>query len=656
MFPQKNLNRLSFVKGIKLMKSPISSTNQSKWRRLLPRIAKMKMHKLTKKGFSIVEVMVAAGLLSIISYGLMSIVTGASKQQKGIVAKDGMRELTGEIRGVLSSVAACTQSFASTDLTIATGTSPSFTKSSIKDAVGTNKYFVGGLYINKILKLGDLVVSKLELDAASSPQTGIAELNIIAEKVGDIEGSRTTHQTISLKMTFNTAGFPNRISECVSLSAASESIWKLASNMTDIYYNGGNVGIGTTTPNALLDLSGGPVWTTRSWMKQLKLGNGAAIQFGSGSNSFLMGETFNLPPNRFYLGPVTGNTAASVVTYSLVMDDVGNVGIGTQNPTSKLEVGGGNVLTNVGWRNDLRTSTLVFPLSALGIGNHYHFIGAPSTNGNGDLYFGTTATTDGLSAPNYSAYIDGSTAAWSFFKKVSVGKPNPLQALDVNGALRITKVGSESLGNGAIIFMAIPGTINPLGKELVISNSDGAGGPNDVVWIGNHISGAFAQTGNITLAAKSISVLGDLNVTGCINGIGNPCVSDVRLKDHVRPFEPGLEALRKIRPSYYRYNGLGGKEISDHDLLGVIAQDVESGAPELISTEKLKLNPDDKDTTEIKRVNYSALIYVVINAVKELYAKWLSDHTEIERLKNENIELRNWACRQDRTATFCMGK
>ena len=24
--------------------------------------------------------------------------------------------------------------------------------------------------------------------------------------------------------------------------------------------------------------------------------------------------------------------------------------------------------------------------------------------------------------------------------------------------------------------------------------------------------------------------------------------------------------------------------------------------------------------------------------------------------KNENIELRNWACRQDRTATFCMGK
>ena len=87
--------------------------------------------------------------------------------------------------------------------------------------------------------------------------------------------------------------------------------------------------------------------------------------------------------------------------------------------------------------------------------------------------------------------------------------------------------------------------------------------------------------------------------------------------------------------------------------MGVIAQDVEKGAPELITTEKKKLYADDTELSELKSINYSGIIYVVINSVKELYTKWISDHAEIDRLKLENQELRAWACRQDSQAAFC---
>lgn len=107
------------------------------------------------------------------------------------------------------------------------------------------------------------------------------------------------------------------------------------------------------------------------------------------------------------------------------------------------------------------------------------------------------------------------------------------------------------------------------------------------------------------------------------------CASDERLKTDVRPFTPGLDALLPINPVYYRFNGLGGMEKSDHDMLGVLAQDVEEGAPELITTEKVKLHPADAAETEIKKVNYTALPYIVMNAVKELYTHWMSDSKDL---------------------------
>lgn len=125
----------------------------------------------------------------------------------------------------------------------------------------------------------------------------------------------------------------------------------------------------------------------------------------------------------------------------------------------------------------------------------------------------------------------------------------------------------------------------------------------------------------------------------CWNAYGG-CPSDVRLKDHIRPFEPGLAAVLGINPIYYRYNGLGGTPKSDHDLLGVLAQDVEMGAPELVTTESVKLHSDDTKETDIKKLDTSGLQYLLVNAVKELYARWASDSADVHaQLEAQQAEI-----------------
>ncbi|MDD4973552.1 MAG: tail fiber domain-containing protein [Bacteriovorax sp.] len=121
-------------------------------------------------------------------------------------------------------------------------------------------------------------------------------------------------------------------------------------------------------------------------------------------------------------------------------------------------------------------------------------------------------------------------------------------------------------------------------------------------------------------------------------------MSDERLKKNIRPFELGLNQVLGIQPKTYRYNGLGGTEEDHEDRIGVIAQELEKVAPELIEKRMAKLNKNDKKETEFKAVNYNAFTYMVINAMKEFYHKWFDDstaiHRELSSVKSENERLK----------------
>src|SRR5258708_34883226 len=130
------------------------------------------------------------------------------------------------------------------------------------------------------------------------------------------------------------------------------------SGTTNIYYNGGNVGIGTSTPGVKLEVSGTPTTSGNLFKfsgadsygnlfnEIASTGTGGAILKLSGGS----GTSFNLQSTGSGSGP--GNNkfvigTASSALFSLQSD--GNVGIGTTAPIVKLDVTGAGVSMGGTW-------------------------------------------------------------------------------------------------------------------------------------------------------------------------------------------------------------------------------------------------------------------------------------------------------------------
>src|ERR1035437_863997 len=273
---------------------------------------------------------------------------------------------------------------------------------------------------------------------------------------------------------------------------------------------------------------------------------------------------------------------------------------------------------------------------------------------------------------NYSAIFkqgaDGVTC-WTYFGgvlydscagNVGIGTTSPPMSLTVAGSILSNKniYVQHSLNPNIIYGVGELGTAKAdwPGKTLYGIGWDNATGNIGVRVPDNTTFGFYGQTAN-----ANILVTGNATVGGCVVVGGAPvagtCVSDERLKTDIQSFDLGLDALMGISPKTFKYNGLGGYPKSDKPVIGVVAQDVEKSAPELIARMNVKLNPDEPQTTEIKKVNYSALLYVLINAVKELYHRWSGDsqeiHRELSSVKAENAAIKAYLCSKDPTAPIC---
>ncbi len=93
--------------------------------------------------------------------------------------------------------------------------------------------------------------------------------------------------------------------------------------------------------------------------------------------------------------------------------------------------------------------------------------------------------------------------------------------------------------------------------------------------------------------------------------------SDERVKKDVKSFEQGLAQLKRVRPVSFKYNGLGGTADDGKEHVGVIAQELEKVLPAMVVPTRAKLHAGDAQETEIKGVDPSDFIYVLINSVQE---------------------------------------
>ncbi|MCE2506631.1 MAG: hypothetical protein J4F36_09250 [Nitrosopumilaceae archaeon] len=123
-----------------------------------------------------------------------------------------------------------------------------------------------------------------------------------------------------------------------STGAHTANLWTQSGS--NIYYNAGNVGIGTSSPERTLHIQGDVIRLDRD-------GNSPGViltRWDGGYNniwkSFIVGsDASGVNDGSFFIGDY-GTATGGPTTKRLVIDNDGNVGIGTSSPNSLLEING----------------------------------------------------------------------------------------------------------------------------------------------------------------------------------------------------------------------------------------------------------------------------------------------------------------------------
>ncbi|QDK36735.1 tail fiber domain-containing protein [Bdellovibrio sp. NC01] len=314
----------------------------------------------------------------------------------------------------------------------------------------------------------------------------------------------------------------------------------------------------------------------------------------------------------------TANTTTSLQT-RMTIDHNGYVGIGNTGPAHPLDVAStAGVMTAVfsNGTNKIRLSGTVIDST-----NVAENVGAPLLLNPGGSYSGSN---------------------------VGIGTSNPTAKLEVvGGAIVNTQTGTDSL------VQARSGTANEV-MGMGWSTS-GFGYLQAGSWGGTTKTLVLqGGGGSVGIGMSNPSYL--LDVNGYIRGT-NVTPSDIRLKKDVKTLENSLEHINSMRGVSYNWKD----PKRDPDLqIGLIAQEVEKVYPEVVKTDK----------QGIKAVNYSFLVGPIINAIKELYARWIDDHKELETQKREIASLKStlaekdqeiqaikeFMCKKDSSAAFCKTK
>lgn len=333
----------------------------------------------------------------------------------------------------------------------------------------------------------------------------------------------------------------------------------------NVFPAAGNVGIGTTTPSTSLEVvrssfliskfKNSATTGDRTALIDVENGQGVLWRYGVGG----LGNGIGITNGQFYLERLgIGAVLAASTT--------GNVGIGTINPLTKLQVEGGNI-------------------SQVSAGA----LGAPAAK---FLALGTPPAAFPTGGNYYGLFQN-----WA--------QQNFVAGLLDNGTKK----------DGLIAWQDQTSTSVTAGTRLRLGfiKGFGTGGANPAVFSEKATVLANGNVG-IGTAAPGFQLELSLNSAAKPGGGSWAVPSDARLKTNVRPFTDGLAVLEKINPVWFAYNGKAGLP-AGQQFVGTEAQALREAAPYMVGS--FAHATEDGAAETYLSADYSALTFVLLNAVKE---------------------------------------
>jgi hypothetical protein len=374
----------------------------------------------------------------------------------------------------------------------------------------------------------------------------------------------------------------------------------------------------------------------------------------------------------------------------------GNVGIGTLSPGHTLDVAGSGRFTGALSVNGIRANTNT---------TYDHILNLGASDGTVGVFYhrynGTTSYT-GYESHNVGNTVKTPFVLQEYGGNVGIRTSNPAYDLDVSGGGRFTN--GLTVGNGIYSsdWVRFTGTSE---KGIYWADFGGGWTMNDTTWLrsyggkniytagsvlaGNVVSAtSYLSAGNGDTGVHQVQISdkyiwkqqgqwfrfgdGSGNNWDGINAAGFSTSSDRRIKEDIRDVseEAAMTFLEKSKPVKYKLK-IDKKNYN----YGFIAQDLlKLGFSEIVTREKYDGLEAEEDSDGFKSpkdtlftVNYNQLTSLMTKGMQTLLGKIKtlftlvgeqaarSNHTdeEIEKLKNENKELKAAVCQMNPKLSLC---